>query len=181
MDRRACYFVLWFTIIALLVWQQSDFLRNVLLKKVVYYVYCIVIVLSVVHFLRCANVSYFYMCPYDASTKAMMRDLKQMNLDKNLKERSQTMGVHWLLEPSVIFYTFKYQLNWLQWVSRYENPDGKYDYYYLISKDAADVKKFGLMDGDLIVNNHDLKIVKRYSVSKTFLAVPSQNFTLSAQ
>lgn len=76
---------------------------------------------------------------YDAGTHRIVNVLRARCAAKGRVR----LGVNWLFEPSLNFYRHKYHLDWIEPVTR-DGPDGKYDYYVLLPKDAAVAAKLGL-------------------------------------
>lgn len=114
-------------------------------------------ILLVFHFMRCMNFTHFYSCTYDADTKTMMQDLKEIYSGKTLPQDSVRLGVTWLFEPSVNYYILKDNISWLKWVVR-TGADDYFDYYYLTAEDSG------------IINKYGLKALNKYSTSKATLA-----------
>ena len=81
-----------------------------------------------------------------------------MNKEKNLEDNSVGLGIDWIFEPSVNFYIMKNRMRWMKKVDR-DGPEREFDYYYITSKYKGVLEKY------------DLRIMRRYDLSDTYLAV----------
>ncbi len=78
---------------------------------------------------------------YDAGTKRIVGVLAARHAAE--PGRRVRLGATWLLEPSLNFYRQMYDLKWLAPVTR-NSPDADYDYYVLLTQDAAIARSRGL-------------------------------------
>jgi hypothetical protein len=78
---------------------------------------------------------------YDAGTKRIVNILR--DLHRNKPGARVQLGVNWVFEPALNFYRHRYHLDWIEPVTR-AGPDGDYDYYVLLPKDAPAMEKMHL-------------------------------------
>lgn len=160
-DRSAIYFIPLFSILLLLLAAKTKTFVTLLFYGIFF--------AFIVHYLACANISYFLLWKYDASTKEAVNELIKENAGKKLPARSVRIATDWIFEPSVNFYIAKEGLDWLQSPARL-SPNIKSDYYYVVDreKNHKAVQEFYLED--FKPNRGPVKIVKRYDLAGTFLA-----------
>jgi len=96
---------------------------------------------------------------YDAGTKRIVNLLRELH-GSNPGARVR-LGVNWLFEPALNFYRHRYHLDWIEPVTR-AGPDGDYDYYVLLPKDAPAMERM------------HLRPLYRDAVSEATLAVPAR-------
>jgi len=81
-----------------------------------------------------ANLEKYLDWPYESSTKEMMHDLCE---DAGHKPgKNYKMGIVWLYEPSINFYRFIWDIDWLEEVDR-KGYIGDFDYFYVLEKDSV--------------------------------------------
>lgn len=96
---------------------------------------------------------------YDAGTKRIVNMLRELH--RNQPGARVQLGVNWLFEPALNFYRHRYHLDWIEPVTR-AGPDGDYDYYVLLPKDAPAMEKM------------HLRPLYRDPVSEATLAAPAR-------
>lgn len=121
------------------------------------------------HFYFSANTWYYYVCPYDASTRAAMAYIKDLNQGKAIPDNSLSLGIHWIYQQSVNFYRKKEGLSWLK-ETKIRDLDLRHD-YYLLTTNARTLKEFVLDDDVLLLRKFHLKKIKEFPATGAFLAV----------
>lgn len=81
---------------------------------------------------------YYAEWKYDRQTKDVARLIEARH-----GQREVRVGASWELEPSTNFYRRRFRLAWLKPVEG-TGPDGDYDYYYLMPRDAGLIEKRNL-------------------------------------
>lgn len=81
---------------------------------------------------------YYAEWKYDRQTKDVARMIAARH-----GQREVRLGASWELESSMNFYRRRFRLAWLKPVEG-TGPDGDYDYYYLMARDAGMIEKRGL-------------------------------------
>jgi hypothetical protein len=157
--RTAIFFIPMFLIFALISRESFKSIQNRFIGMSINFLYYIFSFIFIVHFISCFNFTHFVSWKYDASTKDMMRIVMKTNKGKKLEKDSVKMGITWGFEPSINYYRGKNKLTWLKPVNR-NSPDGKYDYYYLHEADREILKK------------HKLRVIKKFDLSGSYLAIP---------
>ncbi len=113
-------------------------------------------IMSVISFTSKANI---YTCAewaYDSETKNMLLEL-QNYLGKNKRNASKIkLGINWLFEPTILFYTKTLNLDWLQSVDR-NGISEQDDYYYLFEYELDQL------------NPEDYEVIAAFEQTKTFL------------
>lgn len=155
--RTAIYFIPIFSIFILILWKSIKSIRIKLIGTPLNILFYLFVFILLIHFINCANFTHYLVWKYDASTKDMVNYLIEINKNNDLKPGSVHMGADWIFEPSINFYIEKNGLMWMRYVQR-EDFDYKYDYYYFVDKK--------------LIDKYNLKVVKRFDVSDTYLAVP---------
>jgi hypothetical protein len=75
---------------------------------------------------------------YDADTKAMVRLLERLPLDRD--GQHYRLGISWPFEPSINFYIDLDRVGWLDRVTR-DGPSGDYDLYYVFRDDLGKIEQ----------------------------------------
>ncbi|MDP2652561.1 MAG: hypothetical protein Q8Q08_00860 [Candidatus Omnitrophota bacterium] len=171
-QRRGAYFIPLFLLLLICLLQQMSSARSQWLSMLGHGFGIALAFLTLAHFVSAANVSHFYICRYDASTKEMMRDLAAMNAGKNLQDSALSIGNDWSLTPGLYFYKAKYRMEWLKWPA-WGDPDGPFDYYYLISGDQSGLWEHRKRD-TVILNKYHLTVIKEFPLAGTTLAAPAK-------
>ena len=158
-DRGVIYFIPLFSLLCLTFTSNGNWFGqqrwNDLIKKA----FLVVIGLSCLHYAYNINTSYFLLNKPDAHTKEVIQYLEDMNRNKIITPQSQKFGIHWWFEPAINYYLLRNKIPWFGFVTR-EGFDGEYDYYYVRAEDKW------------IIEKYNLKVLKHYSISDTYLAVP---------
>ena len=162
LGRYAIYLIPIFFLLVLCCWENIRFIRSKLIRLGVNSFFYLIIIILLVKFTNCVNLTHFYEWKYDASTKNMVEDIIEMNKDKELQDNSVQLGIVWNLEPSINYYIVKNRLRWMRKVNR-DGPQGKFDYYYITSDHKEELLK-----------EYDLKVIKKYALSDTYLMVSNQ-------
>ena len=160
-DRYALYFIPVFFLLVLLFWEIIKSAHSKWVRVPANWVLHLVAIVTLVHFISCANFTNFYQWKYDACTRSMMNSIMEMESGKNLGDNSIRLGIDWIFEPSVNFYIVKNRMRWMQKVDR-DGPERQFDYYYITSNYEGLLDKYGL------------KVIRTYSLSGTYLAVASK-------
>ncbi|MDE2028534.1 MAG: hypothetical protein KGJ11_08335, partial [Candidatus Omnitrophica bacterium] len=154
--RTALYFLPLFFLFILLLPDNFNRLTGPLNKtaNIAFYTLCSVIIF---HGLCSINLNNFYIWEYDACTKKVLTFIGHEM--KEHPKKKYTIGLNWVLEPSSNYYIIFWKMKQLKPASR-KGPDGVYDFYYLLASDLDILKKY------------NLRVVKSYKLSGTFLAEP---------
>lgn len=154
-DRYGIYLVIIYFLLILALWENLGKIRMKLVRGAVNLFYLIIVVL-LVHFIMCTNISYYYSWKYDSSTKEMIGDLVKIARNTLQRDSLARLGVSWFFEPSVNYYRERNKLRWLERVDQ-SGPEDEFNYYYVTSEDSG------------LKNKYDLELVKRYDLSDTYL------------
>jgi hypothetical protein len=124
--------------------------------------------LNAVHMARCANISYYAICPYTANARAAVERVAELHAAAPKPEK-MTLGIAYDLGPSAHFYKLQKGLDWLNIVD-IENLRRPADYYYLIDPGSPAYKEFHLADEYRCLRGTNLRVIGRFPLSGTFLA-----------
>jgi len=164
--RKAAYFIVIFTVLFLSLWKKiNSFDNGVIQKASTVLMYSIVIFVGI-HFIKTANLTYFRICPYDASTKEAMRFLADQNKDHLMAINAKTIGGHWIYLPAINFYKVKYDMYWLNWARCSDagcrrDPDPGQD-YYLLSYNEEHLKGRNCTNGLELLKQYNLGLLKKF-------------------
>ena len=158
-DRMAIYLIPIYLILPLLLWEHIYLLKHQLSKVIINSFFYALAFIILFHCISCFNISYFYFWKYDASTKKAMKIIYDLTTSEECFGRRFRIGINWLFEPSTNYYILRKGMDWVERVDR-SGPDGKYDYYYLLEEDQD------------VIGKYDLRIVKSFSLSSSYLALP---------
>lgn len=190
MERYALYFILLFSLLILVLFNQISILMLCRKALKVSFSFLGVILSGMIlfHYLSCMNIKHYYNWRYDADTKKMMKYLSELRDNNVLGGRGISLGVNWLFEPSIKFYMKKEKIDWINTIDRV-GPNKTFDYYYIFESENVVFEKFNLkqMRGynisiesanevfeKLNINNvqHELVPIRKFKTSGTILAVP---------
>lgn len=118
----------------------------------------VVSTILLIHTVFNINTRYAAEWKYDASTKEMLNDLKEINKKDNGK-KPVVLGITWYFEPTINYYIKSRNLQWIKPVNRYSTPK-LYDYFYLKNSYYYPHE----------ISADTLQIIKNYPISDTFLA-----------
>jgi hypothetical protein len=162
-DRTAIYVIPLFLLLLVLLWHTFELIfPNISFRPVSGLFYCCAL-LMIVHNLVSVNLDNFYLWKYDAKTKDAVNLIRHA-----VEERQQGLGrkyragINWLFEPSMNYYIFVNKIRQIEFTTR-AGPDGVYDFYYILDTDKPAMEKY------------NLKVVKAFDLSKTYLAEPINN------
>lgn len=171
LGRHAIYFFPLFFVLLLLAWAKVRKRSNSIVRLGFSAALWVLVLLTTGHLLVCANLRYYYICPYDANTKEMMAILNGMDQKKALRPGSVSLGTHWIFVPSANFYKVKHKMRWLKWVTQFQaDSEFRHDYYYLARPGSRWQKAFGLTATSKIEQNIPLDVVRDFGSTETFLA-----------
>jgi len=162
-DRAAIYVIPLFLLLLLLLWHTFELISpNILFRPVNALFYCCAL-LMIAHNLGSANLDNFYLWKYDAKTKAAVGLIAHAIAERQqgLGRRYRT-GINWLFEPSMNYYIFVNKTKQIEFTTR-AGPEGVYDFYYILDTDKPAMEKY------------NLKVIKVFDLSKTYLAEPINN------
>jgi hypothetical protein len=97
------------------------------------------LVLCVLQYVTQFNTRYFAEWAYCASTKDMMRIIRDQHAAAPPNTRVR-VGANWELEPGINFYRIMWGLDWMDKVYR-QSPDADFDYYLLLRDDILLIEK----------------------------------------
>ena len=160
-ERSAIYFIPFFLLFAMILWGSVRSFPKKMVRVPANIFFYSASCLLLLHFLNCANLSYFLTWKIDSSTKDMIEHVVEIEGGKNLRKNAVRLGIDWVFEPSVNFYRMKNKLTWMKRVDR-GGPDGYFDYYYL------------LPGSQQLIEKYNLEIIKKFNVSDTYLAAPAK-------
>lgn len=162
-ERTAIYFIPPFLILMLTLWNYVSSIRNKFINTTMRTFFHSLILILLIHFFNCANVTHFYLYKSDAATKRMVSDIMNMHTGKDLGDNSIRIGMDWTFAPGVQFYKVKNGLTWLKDAERDGHKyGGRFTYFYLQDTDY----------NALVLKNYNFRVVKRYEISDSYLAVP---------
>jgi len=160
-DRAVMFLIPLFLMTFIFLGAEIAHMTNRILQGTVRWLYRIVFILLILHFVRCMNTQYFLLNKPDAHTKEMMRTLVALNRGKQLAPRSVNLGIHWWFEPAINYYIIKENIYWLNRVNR-SGPEGQYDYYYLRKPNKH------------LIDDYNLTLIRHYPFTDTYLARPQE-------
>lgn len=175
MGRRALYFIPLFAVFIVTLWQVISSEKWKWRRRLFDIFIYVIVASALFHFVRCANFRYFLQHRYDASTRAMIQHLILLNKDNDLPEHAISIGAHWPFQPAINYYIRKYDLRWLKWNKRTDTTD-PHDYYYLFDDPGEKVKVYINVADLNHFERYKLKVIKKYELSESFLAVPTVKF-----
>ncbi len=117
------------------------------------------LVLAVIQYLAQFNVRYYAQWRYDAGTKDIVNVMRAHQAREG--KAAVRVGATWLFEPSLNFYRRRYDLQWLERITR-QGPRGQYDYYVLHGEDLR------------LALEMELEILYRDPISGAVLARPAR-------
>lgn len=115
-------------------------------------------------FFSCFNQSYFLIFKDDADTGRLMDALFALNDPRITQNQLLTIGTNWIFIPAISYQIYTHQLKWLT-VNVEQHPELACDYYYLLPPDLE------------MVREQKLKILKKFALSSSLLAVPNDQPT----
>ncbi|MFH1790649.1 MAG: hypothetical protein ABH885_01525 [Candidatus Omnitrophota bacterium] len=163
MDRTGLYFIPLFLILLILFLAELEAFGGWLRAGSAAALGAI-FVITMVHFINCANLKYCHLWKYDACTKEMMSDMVTIQRKGYFTTYPVRLGAYWIFEPSINFYYLKNKMAWMMPTNRKQGLGGRYDLYYLPEPDI--MRELGLK-GDL----PKARAIKKYKVSNTYLGV----------
>jgi hypothetical protein len=169
MGRHAVYFIPLFLMLVLLLLEQGLRTSRVILKGISRLGLWLLTILVVTHFFLSANMDHFYLCPYDANTKAMMAELSAQINTENLPRNAVSLGTNWIFVPSSNFYKVKNKIRWLRWTTAL-TLSKEFDYYYLASEASPWQNSYGLISAEKVRDSVPLRVIKEFPTTGTSLA-----------
>jgi hypothetical protein len=160
-ERTALFFVPLWMILLLILWAQARRIQKEIARRALNSLFCFLTIIMAFHFFNTANITHYHIWKYDASTKEMMDHIIELNEGNALYSNSIRIGADWLFEPGINFYRAQHKLGWLAQTTRV-SPDDNFDYYYLFINPA----------NKELIERRNLKVIKKFDITQTFLAVP---------
>ncbi len=120
-----------------------------------------VIVVVLVQHAAAANITHYNLWEFDSSTKDAMQDLMTLHPGGCTQANCTTIGVDWVLQPTVNFYREKYDLDRLKKAHR-DGYDCSYDHYYVLQESKGQLDACGA------------EIIHSYDRAGTYLAAKAQ-------
>lgn len=166
MGRRAIYFIPLFSLFAFIILEKIDsvFLKG--FNNIGNMILVLFSSMTLIHFITSADLSRYTVCPYDASTKQVVKYL----MKQNPQEEPKSIGFHWMFRPSLKFYKLKYDLQWLKGFELRAKPQG-HDYYYMIQENNDFFGHYNLYEVTQAAKQDGLEVVKMFEEGQTLLAV----------
>jgi hypothetical protein len=130
--RTATFIIPLFALGLIGLFQESIHIK--LLRKPAIVLLYFLAALFMFNMIKNLNVTHYLEWKYDASTKEMMKELKEetvMEPGNQIK-----LGINWLFEPSVNYYRLQMGMEWLEPVTRDGFLD-EYDSYYIFDEDSV--------------------------------------------
>jgi len=152
-----------FTLFAFIIWREilKHAFRVRVVANTILFSGAIIILF---HYISCLNLSHTFDWRYDASTKAAMARIFGLEKEINPGQELLTIGATWWLVPAIDYYLLKHGGRFKFMEPRGPEtlgPDGRHDFYYLHAADKE------------ILTKRQVKILARYTLSNTYLGVPS--------
>lgn len=88
--------------------------------------------LFILNMVTAANFTHYIDWKYDASTKMMMKEIKQLRQEQTVKGVS--IGINWFFEPAINYYREVYDMEWVTKVNRNGIEHKTFDFYYVSSE-----------------------------------------------
>lgn len=164
--RTATHFQLLFLVFTIMVWQTGRYSTRRPFKGMVDRLFPCIAGALLLHAARALNLRSTYLWRYDADTKEIMQDLRQVT-DNRLPD-VHTIGSHWILTPAIAYYKAQYNMDWLS-IHGDEGSMARYD-YYVLTRNTETVKEHGLQDAREILDDFALAVVKEYPFTENILA-----------
>ena len=159
--RAAIYFIPLFTLLVFVLWKaiSKNGFRMIIVPNIIL-VFCVIV--GLLHYLSCINLSHTYDWRYDASTKTVMNYIFEMEQKISPRIDKLTIGATWWLVPAINYYLLKHGGHFKivePMGPETFGPDGQFDFYYLYEYDKTLLKKY------------NLSLLGHYTLSDTYLGV----------
>ena len=171
--RTAIYFIPLFLLVLLTALQSLSTIKLPIIKTSVIALNIILGFLTGFHFLHSQNINKYYMDNDNGSTREAVDLVKKLTQHRNDKDRSISVGTHWIFTPQWNFYILKNHLTWIKIMPYCQDLKHNYDFYYLYTQKQMPFDPN--IENDLsMIKEKDLKIIHRFKHLGTYLAVPKQ-------
>jgi len=172
-QRTACFFIpLFFITILILVAYCRD--KKSKIKRLFSGFIIIISIILSCHFLVSANFRSYFICPYAADIKKVMKDFKETLDEEKFSPNSIYLGTNWPFAHSMNFYKEKYRIEWLHSVE-FQGADGIFDYYLLtLDKNKTLLGQEVVSKNIEIMKKYNLEVIKEFASTGLFLAAPKK-------
>jgi hypothetical protein len=159
--RTALYLLPLFGFLFVALWQNLLAQKNC--KFLIRLIFGGLTILTLLHFVLCLNLQTTYDWSYDASDRAVVNDLA--DLEQDLPSTGKlTLGAVWFFEPGLNYYLAQFGMfDKFNFVRREQALGSDYDYYYLDAPGSVWAKQQGMI------------LLKTYELSNTFLYVSAKH------
>lgn len=133
--RTALFFIpLYGLFISFFVSELKDFLKQGVIRHILSFSVSLLFLALAYHFAVNLNLKYTREWRFDANTKAMMAEMKQLNELHSTHHAPISISNNWLFEPTINYYRTLYRMDYLAPADRKGlNPDS--DYIYCTTED----------------------------------------------
>jgi hypothetical protein len=139
MDRTAFHFLLYFSVICLLLAECGMSSGMAVVRNIAAYFLLALAIGMAWHSWKNINLDHTLVWKYDADIKKMLTVLESDVRCRGVKGKI-AFGVSWTFEPSINYYYAVKRPDWLPIVTR-EGVQADYDYYYVRPEDMAELLK----------------------------------------